>query len=78
MIGSSVDLRYGLTDRIEIETRLPYLFRRDEVTFQDSNDDFDGLRRFARRLRGVGNGYADDLPACRALFDVLARVGVVL
>ena len=53
VVGTAA-LRYGLTDRLEVEARLPYLYRNDRIEVVQQRDE--GI---VRNIRLKGNGIGD-------------------
>ena len=57
LISPALTLRYGITDRIELETKLPYVFRDDELTIRIPQlETGDQTGPIERNLNGRGIG----------------------
>jgi hypothetical protein len=78
--STSIRARYGLTNWLEVETVVPYLFREDRDTFQDANDPLDQTQRISRDSNGLGDIeaglFAHVVRETRRLPDVVMNVRV--
>jgi len=53
LVTGFLNLRYGLTNRIQLETKIPYLYRRDEITYTAGPS---GDNKAQHRVDGNGLG----------------------